>query len=910
MKTSHSKPAFHIVMLISLLISLIGGAVFVTPAHAAGLVVNSLLDTTAVDSKCTLREAVQNANFNSALNPDCVGGSGVDTITFSVSGTITLGSTLPNITAAGNALTLDGTGKTVTISGNNIVQVATVAVGASLTLNHLTIANGNFSDGGGITNYGTLTVTNSTFSSNSAINSGGGISNNAGTLTITNSTFSGNSAGTSGGGIFNSNGALTITNSTFSGNSTSNDGGGIYNSNGALTITNSTFTLNTTSANGGGILNQGGTVGIANSTFAGNSASGFGGGVLSSGGAGALTITNSTISGNIATIGGGGIRQSAGTLTLRNTIVANSTTGGDCSGTVTDGGNNIVEDNTCGFSGGVDPNLGALTGSPAYFPLNAGSPAINAGDDAVCAAAPVNNESQNGVTRPQGAHCDIGSYEVFQFVAFAPADGATLLYNRPTFDWSDFPGATGYQIQISKNITFTQLVSSTTVNGATNSTYTPTANLAAKTTMYWRVRAKLTATTYSGWSDIWSFTTANPPPAPLLTAPASNTLVTTTTVLLNWNDVTMPIGTTFQKYEVQAATNSTFTTDVVFDNAATSEYTTPVLAPNTKYYWRVRTYNSLGQYGNWSASRYLRAALSAPNSLTPGTVTPPGPANNIYARRPTFTWGVVTGATSYKVEVSIASTFATKAINATATTNSYTHTADLAANTTYFWRVKANGANGPSLYSQVRTFITGNPPSIPILSTPANNTLMTTTTPLLDWNSSTAPVGTTLRGYTLEIATNSTFSPALMGANVGDPTTNYTTLPLAYGTTYYWHVRSVNTGIDGIGYNADDEFSGWSLTRSFRIAYAAPVLTLPADLAIGVPAKPTFTWSTIIGATNYTLQVSKNTGFTLLVINKIVAAPTYTHTLNLAANTYYWRVRANGPYGPSAWSATFSFTTP
>jgi hypothetical protein len=60
----------------------------------------------------------------------------------------------------------------------------------------------------------------------------------------------------------------------------------------------------------------------------------------------------------------------------------------------------------------TNPNLDALIGSPAYFPLLSGSPAINAGNDAICAAAPVSNTSQNGVTRPQGTHCDIGSYEL------------------------------------------------------------------------------------------------------------------------------------------------------------------------------------------------------------------------------------------------------------------------------------------------------------------------------------------------------------------------------------------------------------------------------------------------------------------------------------------------------------------
>ena len=73
-----------------------------------------------------------------------------------------------------------------------------------------------------LTTRGTLTVTNSTFSGNSAGGSGGAIYN-AGTLTVTNSTFSGNSAPAArrrhGGAIFNDGGTLTVTNSTFSGNS-------------------------------------------------------------------------------------------------------------------------------------------------------------------------------------------------------------------------------------------------------------------------------------------------------------------------------------------------------------------------------------------------------------------------------------------------------------------------------------------------------------------------------------------------------------------------------------------------------------------------------------------------------------------------------------------------------------------
>ncbi len=476
-----------------------------------------------------------------------------------------------------------------------------------------------------------------------------------------------------------------------------------------------------------------------------------------------------------------------------------------------------------------------------------------------------------------------------------PANGSTLLNNRPTFDWNNIPGAIGYNIQVAKNSAFTLLVSNVTLTGATNSSYTPTVNLAAKTIMYWRIRAKLTATTYGPWSEVWSFTTGNPPPPPLLTAPAANTLVTALTVKLDWKDVVMPSGTTFQKYEVQMATDAAFTIGASLTDTPISELTTSELTPNTKYYWRVRIYDTLGQYSNWSIPRYFRAALSAPNSLTPGS---PTSAEQLFTDRPTFTWDAVAGAASYTVEVSKSNTFATKVINATATTNSYTHTIDLAPNTSFFWRVKANGTNGPSLYSQMRMFRTANPPSAPTLAAPAANALITTTTPLLNWNNSTVPTGTTFRWYEIQVDTSNTFDGAVSAYTTELDLNNsqYTPDPLLNGVTYYWRVRSINTA---------NEFSGWSLVRSFRVIYAGPT-----NLNVTTALKPVFTWDPIVGAISYTIQVSKNNAFTLLVVNKTVYTATYTQLTNLLAGTpYYWRVRANGAYGPGLWSSA-TFTTP
>jgi hypothetical protein len=105
-------------------------------------------------------------------------------------------------------------------------------------------------------------------------------------------------------------------------------------------------------------------------------------------------------------------------VTLSNSIVANSPGGGDCvtSSTVTADSFNIIEDNSCNTSAlAIDPKLSPLmdNGGPTKtHALLAGSGAIDAGDDGICSNAPVNGKDQRGITRPQGAACDIGAYEV------------------------------------------------------------------------------------------------------------------------------------------------------------------------------------------------------------------------------------------------------------------------------------------------------------------------------------------------------------------------------------------------------------------------------------------------------------------------------------------------------------------
>ncbi|MBN1668464.1 MAG: CSLREA domain-containing protein [Anaerolineales bacterium] len=293
-------------------------------------------------------------------------------------------------------------------------------------------------NGGAITAWdsGTVSIANTTFSDNDAFNRGGAIYNQDASITVTNSSFENNQTSstvieTGGGGIYNG-GSLSVSFSTFSGNIAGKLGGGIYNDSGTITIASSTFSENGAGF-GGGIGTYNGTATVTNSTFSGNYTNAGGGGGIAFDG-GTLTVTNSTLSGNRSITSKGGAIIVGGTLHLANSILANDPISGpDCynfSGTFATNLNNLIETNATDTHAcptpalSTDPMLGPLAdngGTTQTMALLPGSPALDMGDDSVCAAAPVNNLDQRGSLRPRGAHCDMGAFEWETELIFLPS---------------------------------------------------------------------------------------------------------------------------------------------------------------------------------------------------------------------------------------------------------------------------------------------------------------------------------------------------------------------------------------------------------------------------------------------------------------------------------------------------------
>ena len=338
------------------------------------LLVNSSADNTTGDNLLTLREAIAvvNGTLGRALT---AGEQGQITGTLGPNDAIQFN--LPagpqTITLTGGALSITqpvaiigpGAGL-LTINGNNADRVFIVGydysqnLSLNVTMSSLTISGGaavisGMNYGGGLLNFGTLTLSSVTFSGNTAGSNGGGAIYNDGALTVTSSTFSANavtnggpggaiqntssatlnvanctftgntaSGGASGAGIANS-GVLIVTGSTFTNNTADSNGGGIYNSSeGTLTFTTSTCASNTCGSDGAGIDNDGAAT-VNASTFSGNTAASEGGGL---GNKGTLTLSNCTLYGNTATSDGGGL-QSSSVATLTNcTITANRVTHG------------------------------------------------------------------------------------------------------------------------------------------------------------------------------------------------------------------------------------------------------------------------------------------------------------------------------------------------------------------------------------------------------------------------------------------------------------------------------------------------------------------------------------------------------------------------------------------------------
>jgi predicted outer membrane repeat protein len=308
------------------------------------LVVNTTADVAnAYDGLTSLRDAIIYAD-TLTTDPTIT----FDPTVFGTAQTITLdGTQLPTISQSmtivgpgAGLLTIDAQHKSQMLTTNQVV----------ISMSGLTLADGQAVTGSaGISNSGTLALTDCVFMNNATSASGGALASTAkgSSATLTDCTFTGNSAGIKGGAIVASSAMLTLTDCTLTGNSAGTSGGAVLagGATGQTTLTNCTVVGNFSSAGVGGLDNSG-TITLTNTIIAGNT---------NSNSASDLVIRSGTVSGSYNLIGTGG------------------------AGGLQDG----VTGNQVGVTNPLLGTLGYYGGDTLTVPLLPGSPAIDTGSTGI-----------------------------------------------------------------------------------------------------------------------------------------------------------------------------------------------------------------------------------------------------------------------------------------------------------------------------------------------------------------------------------------------------------------------------------------------------------------------------------------------------------------------------------------------
>lgn len=266
------------------------------------------------------------------------------------------------------------------------------------------------------------------------------------------------------------------------------------------------------------------------------------------------------------------------------------------------------------------------------------------------------------------------------------------------------------------------------------------------------------------------------------------------------------------------------------------------------------------------------AAVPSPTGLTPNG----GSVNGI----PTLTWNRVSGATSYEVQTSTTSDFA-KVTKYTTTNRRVVPSSPLPSGANH-WRVRALVAKTAGEWSESSFGVSA--ASGPALVTPGEGaTLFQPDDPVyLSWS----PIAGAAT-YAVEVDDSPDFlSPVV---KTGLKVTSMIMDNPQVATEYFWRVKAVfAAGIE----------TRWSTEGSFKIGgMSKPTLVSPANNPTRAIDDVKLTWNKVRSATKYELQVSTADSFASTVVSTTVVGTTYSPSITLRNDQYYWRVRPVDVFG-------------
>lgn len=278
----------------------------------------------------------------------------------------------------------------------------------------------------------------------------------------------------------------------------------------------------------------------------------------------------------------------------------------------------------------------------------------------------------------------------------SPENGASSVLLNPVLIWNNAVGADYYDVQLSDNSYFSDLILDTT--GVLTEELTVN-NLEPNTNYYWRVRAVNSAGA-SNWSSYYWFKTQVPvPAAPLLESPEDGAQNLPVETNVSWNSAEFAT-----HYRIEVDTSSEFTA-VAIDStveASTNSITLSNLNYGETYFWRVFASNATGES---EASEIRSFSTHQPEPNIPTLVSPANNATELDTTL-TFSWNEAEYATAYHYQLSNEIEFMNLKVDTAGMQNTSLVVNGLDYDTVYYWRVRSIGIGDTSNWSSIFTFTT------------------------------------------------------------------------------------------------------------------------------------------------------------------------------------------------------------
>ncbi len=383
--------------------------------------------------------------------------------------------------------------------------------------------------------------------------------------------------------------------------------------------------------------------------------------------------------------------------------------------------------------------------------------------------------------------------------------------------------------------------------------------------------------------SVGGVTIAVPPVAPSTPGVPSISNVTSTTFEAQWTAPSNWGGSDWctadgGRYDVQAATNSGFTTGVDTQNSGDTIGNFSGKTPNTKYWVRVRAKNdSTAKYSSWSSSTTVTTLPTAPTAPTAPTITRVSDTQHTVA----WTLNATTGAPYSSQQVQRSADGAPYATVATVTgsTTSYTDSGT-SADHRYTWRVVAINAAGTGTSSASAAWQT-----TPAAPTGATATKLSSGDITVGWTNATRLTATT--SLELQHSTDGGTTWAALATISSGTTTSYTHTSPGTATSHTYQVRA-------------DSTAGATLSSTWAVSNTVATPTPPnaptglspnggiADLAL----------ATVLSWVPNPTDGSPQSGFE--VQHRLSGGSTWTTTGQLTSGTSSWTLPAATYVNPNA----------